>query len=122
MTLGDTFAQLLIALGLGLLVGLQKERAESPLAGVRTFALVTTAGAVAALLALPLGPWVVVAGLVCVTALLVTGNFVILESGRTDGGQTTEIAVVLMLDTVAPERAARLVIAAVLDTLSAGHL
>lgn len=30
-----------IALGLGLLVGLQRERVQSPLAGIRTFALIT---------------------------------------------------------------------------------
>ncbi len=44
--LSDVFLDLLIALGLGLLVGLQKERMDSPLAGLRTFALVSVLGAV----------------------------------------------------------------------------
>ena len=59
--LGSVFVDLGIALGLGLLVGLQKERAESPLAGLRTFALVTLAGAVAALVSAATTPWVIVA-------------------------------------------------------------
>jgi len=93
--LGTTFMDLLIALGLGLLVGLQKERAESPLAGLRTFALVATLGAVAALLGETAGPWIIVTGLLSITALMVTGNIVLLRSNKTDPGQTTEVAVVL---------------------------
>ena len=40
--LGD----LAVALGLGLLVGLQRERAAGTVAGIRTFALIALAGAV----------------------------------------------------------------------------
>jgi uncharacterized membrane protein (DUF4010 family) len=94
--LSDTFMKLGIALGLGLLVGLQKERAESPLAGLRTFALVTLAGAIAALLGAYTTPWIVVGGLVAVTALMVTGNAILLNAGTMDPGQTTEVAVVAM--------------------------
>lgn len=93
--LGTTFMDLAIAAGLGLLVGLQKERAESPLAGLRTFALVSLAGAVAALLAEPTTPWVVVGGLLAVAAMMVTGNLVLVHSGSDDPGQTTEVAVIL---------------------------
>jgi uncharacterized membrane protein (DUF4010 family) len=94
--LSTTFMDLAIALGLGLLVGLQKERAESPLAGLRTFALVTLAGAVAALVGAATTPWVVVGGLFAVTTLMVTGNVVLIKGPGTDAGQTTEAAVVLM--------------------------
>lgn len=94
--LSTTFMDLAIALGLGLLVGLQKERTESPLAGLRTFGLVTLMGAVAALIAVESGALVIVAGLIAVTALMVTGNIVLMRGGGTDGGQTTEAAVVLM--------------------------
>jgi uncharacterized membrane protein (DUF4010 family) len=87
---------LLIALGLGLLVGLQKERAESPLAGLKTFALVTVLGAVAAILAQETGSWTIVAGLLAVAALMVTGNMVQTKVGQATPGQTTEVAVVLM--------------------------
>jgi MgtC family. len=40
------FQNLAIALGLGLLVGLQRESVATPLGGLRTFALVTLLGAV----------------------------------------------------------------------------
>jgi hypothetical protein len=39
--LTTTIMDFLIAIGLGLLVGLQKERDASPLAGLKTFALAT---------------------------------------------------------------------------------
>lgn len=93
--LSTTFMDVAIALGLGLLVGLQKERAASPLAGLRTFTLVSLTGAVSALIAGSQGVWPIVAGLVAVTALMVIGNIVLLDSGHHDPGQTTEVAVVL---------------------------
>ncbi|MBT3327394.1 MAG: MgtC/SapB family protein [Gemmatimonadales bacterium] len=91
-----TFMDLLIALGLGLLVGLQKERAPSPLAGLGGFALVSLVGAVAALLAETAGPMVIAGDLLAITALMVTGNIVLLRSGKSDPGQTTEVGLVLM--------------------------
>lgn len=93
--LSDTFLDLAIALGLGLLVGLQKERAASPLAGLRTFALVALAGGVSAVIATQTTPWVVVAGLLAVTAFMITGNVVLLHEEESDPGQTTEVAVVV---------------------------
>lgn len=94
--LGTLFMDLAIALGLGLLVGLQKERAASPLAGLRTFALATLAGAVAALVGASSTPWVIVGGLLAITVLMVTGNLILIKGPGTDPGQTTEAAVVLM--------------------------
>ena len=93
--LGTTFMDLLIALGIGLLVGLQKERAKSPLAGLRTFALVALLGAVTALLASQLGPWLVIAGLLAIASMMVMGNAMMMRRGDIDPGQTTEVAVVL---------------------------
>jgi uncharacterized membrane protein (DUF4010 family) len=93
--LSTTLMDVLIALGLGLLVGLQKERAASPMAGLRTFALVSVLGAVAALVAAESGPWVIVAGVFAVTALMVIGNVVAMSAGEHDPGQTTEVAMVL---------------------------
>lgn len=87
---------LAIAAGLGLLVGLQKERADSPLAGLRTFALVCLAGAVAAVLGAVTTQWVVVGGLLAIAAMMFAGNMVIMHGqGGDDPGQTTEVAVVL---------------------------
>lgn len=93
--LSTTFMDVLIALGLGLLVGLQKERVASPLAGLKTFALVSLLGAVSALLGADTGPWVIVAGLLAVTALMVVGNVVSVHRGLHNPGQTTEVAMVL---------------------------
>ncbi|MGD2047050.1 MAG: MgtC/SapB family protein [Gemmatimonadota bacterium] len=94
--LGTTFMDVFIALGLGLLVGLQKERVESPMAGLRTFALISVMGAAAALVSQTAGSWVIVAGVVAVASLMVIGNVVLLSAGKHDPGQTTEAAVVLM--------------------------
>jgi uncharacterized membrane protein (DUF4010 family) len=89
----NTFLQLAVALGLGLLVGLQRERVESAIAGIRTFALITLFGAVMARLGLVFGGWVVVAGLVVSAAFVVAGNLLREEK---DPGTTTEFTAVLM--------------------------
>jgi len=91
----DSYIDLAIALGIGLLVGLQKERSDSPVAGLRTFALVSVFGAVSALISETAGPWVVVAGLLAVTTFTVMGNLMSMRGGSIDPGQTTEVAIVL---------------------------
>lgn len=93
--LSTTFMDLLTALGIGLLVGLQKERAASPLAGLKTFALVSVFGAVAALISRSAGPWILVSGLVAITVLLVMGNLMSVKKGDINPGLTTEVAMVL---------------------------
>lgn len=85
-----------IALGLGLLVGMQREHARSYLAGIRTFSLISVLGAMCGLLAQTFGGWVVAAGLVAVALLLVAGNLVSAAAGKESGGLTTEMAVLLM--------------------------
>ncbi|MEK6702980.1 MAG: MgtC/SapB family protein [Planctomycetota bacterium] len=77
MDVADIFASLIIALGLGLLVGLQRERTKSRLGGIRTFGLVTLLGALCALLTLQpvdLGGWVVGAGMLALAAVIVSEN------------------------------------------------
>jgi uncharacterized membrane protein (DUF4010 family) len=90
------FKQLGIALGLGLLVGLQREHVDSRLAGIRTFPLVTILGVVCAMLAQAFSGWVIAAGLIAVTGLIVLGNIAKFRAGSTDPGLTTEIAMILM--------------------------
>ncbi len=96
MELTILFRQLGIALGLGLLVGLQREHSDSALAGIRTFSLVTLFGALSALLAQSFGGWIVAAGFVAVAAIIVIGNVAKLRNGQADPGLTTEIAMLLM--------------------------
>ncbi len=88
--------QLGLALGLGLLVGLQRERASSPLAGFRTFPLVTMLGTLAAVLSGSFGGWVVGLGFVAVTGVVVIGNIVEMRVEKPDPGLTTEMAMLMM--------------------------
>ena len=87
---------LLLALGLGLLVGLQREWSKSEIAGIRTFPLITILGALAGILADRVGGWTVAAALLAVTAMLVIGNLAGLRAGSADPGLTTEAAVLVM--------------------------
>jgi uncharacterized membrane protein (DUF4010 family) len=96
MALEHTLGRLAIALGLGLLVGLQRERAESSIAGLRTFALVTVLGGLAGLLAQEFGGWVLGAALLAVAAMVVIGNVAKIRARFHDPGITTEVAVLLM--------------------------
>jgi hypothetical protein len=70
MEVTGPFLTLAIALGVGMLVGLQRERSPSSthIGGIRTFPLVTVLGAVSALLAPTFGPWLAVAGFLGVVA------------------------------------------------------
>ena len=90
------FLQLAVALGLGLLVGLQRERTDSAIAGIRTFALITLLGTVAALLGKVFGGWVVAVGFLASAVLVVSGNVVRMQSKEADPGQTTEFTALLM--------------------------
>jgi uncharacterized membrane protein (DUF4010 family) len=85
-----------MSLGLGLLVGLQREYAASPIAGIRTFALVTLLGTIMALLSAAYGGWLVAVGALCVSVLLYVANLAKLQKGDTDSGLTTEVSALLM--------------------------
>lgn len=87
---------LAIALGLGLLVGLQREWAEREIAGIRSFALLALLGCGAGLLSPVLTPWIVPAGLLAVAALVVVAGVTRMRAGATDSGITTEVATLLM--------------------------
>lgn len=92
----NPLVQLGIALLLGLLVGLQRQRAESSIGGIRTFPLIAAFGTLCGLLAVEHGGWIVAAGLVALAALLVVSNFMLAKSGDTDAGQTSEVAALLL--------------------------
>lgn len=91
-----SFQALGLSLGLGLLVGLQREYVDTPVAGVRTFPLITLLGTLTGMLAMSLGPWVVVAGIIGVVAANVVGNVFQMRSDDASPGITTEIAILLM--------------------------
>jgi uncharacterized membrane protein (DUF4010 family) len=91
-----TLQQLSVSLGLGMLLGLQRERTQRALGGIRTFPLISLFGTVCALIGEASGTWIVPVGLVSLAALVVTAN----ESRhrKTEGsvGMTTEIAALLL--------------------------
>lgn len=96
MELSSEFRQLGIALGLGLLVGLQRERTNARLAGFRTFPLITLFGAICALLAQTFGGWVVAAGMAGLIGLLIMGNLRAPHPAEADPGLTSEAAMLVM--------------------------
>lgn len=92
----NVFIQLGVSLLLGLLVGLQRERTDSAVAGIRTFPLIAVFGTLCAWLGERHGTWVIAAGLVALAALLVMANFARLKGGDFDPGITTEVAALLL--------------------------
>ena len=91
----DSLERLLVALLVGLLIGLDRERAEvrkgrKLFAGIRTFALIAMLGGGLSLLRFEFGPWPLVAGFAAVAAIALVSYRQSLQSG--DVGATTEIA------------------------------
>lgn len=95
--MSEIFVSLGVALGLGLLVGFQRERTEESVAGVRTFPLIAVAGALAAHIgSWAQTPWILPAGLLGLVALIVTGNLARWHRGEVAVGITTEAAALVM--------------------------
>lgn len=90
------FGQIGISLLLGLLIGLQRQRTESTIGGIRTFPLIAAFGTICGWLAEDYGGWVIAAGLIAIAALLVVSNFMMARGGNHDAGQTSEIAALLL--------------------------
>jgi uncharacterized membrane protein (DUF4010 family) len=92
----EVFVNLLVALGLGLLVGLQRERAAAALAGFRTFALTTLLGAVCSGWGGAASGALTVGGLLALAVLVAVANLVRARSPAYDPGLTTEVALLVM--------------------------
>lgn len=88
--------QLATAVALGLLVGLQRERAEKTVAGIRTFAIIGMLGVFAGVVGATVGDWVIAAGLLSLAALTVMANVLGARAGVRDPGMTTEVAILVM--------------------------
>jgi uncharacterized membrane protein (DUF4010 family) len=88
--------QLVIAVALGMLVGLQRERADKVVAGIRTFPIIGMFGVFCGVLSASVGGWVIAAGILAMAALTVMANVLRLESGEHDPGMTTEVAILVM--------------------------
>lgn len=94
----DDLVTLGIAFGLGLLVGLQRQKANDEMAGVRTFTLIGVLGVLSGFLTRDYGnPYILPVLGIAVTALLVIANYIKLQGlTQPDVGQTTEVAALLM--------------------------
>ena len=83
------------SLGIGLLVGMERERRPDSAAGLRTFALVSMLGCLFALLGEKTGgPWALVTGLLVISVAMIASNF----SSRQEeqyGGFTSEAAIIV---------------------------
>lgn len=85
---------LLTSLGIGLLMGLERERNPAARAGFRTFGLVGVFGAVCALITAQIGtPWVLAAGLLLVSAMMIAAY--LSHPDPEDPGTTSVIALML---------------------------
>lgn len=83
------------ALGIGLLIGVERERQRDAAAGLRTFALVALLGCLFGLLTDKTGsPWVLVVGLMVVTAAMIGANFTAPQEDL-HPGFTSEIAILV---------------------------
>lgn len=93
----EIFKILGTSLGLGLLVGLQREYDAHKMAGIRTFSLVTLLGSVIGLIAQHFQSDVIIAiGFITLGLLLAVVNFFKIKGTDADIGQTTEVAILLM--------------------------
>ncbi|MEY3162687.1 MAG: hypothetical protein RIT25_2681 [Planctomycetota bacterium] len=91
-----SFGALALALGLGLLVGLQRERAGSARAGSRTVPLIALLGAICAMLVPAVGGWIVAAGLLGVTAAIVGASLRDERPADQRTGLASEVSMLVM--------------------------
>ncbi|TWT76347.1 MgtC family protein [Planctomycetes bacterium CA13] len=92
----DAFLAIALSLGLGLLVGLQRQWKASEVAGIRTFPLITIFGTLCVLIGRTQGEWTTAVGMISIACLLMVANLLKLQSGKSDPGMTTEVAALMM--------------------------
>lgn len=78
-----------------MLLGLQRERTERSLAGIRTFPFIALFGTVCAQIGQKTSDWIIPAGLVSLAALVVMANLVKVKAKK-EPGMTSEIAILLV--------------------------
>jgi uncharacterized membrane protein (DUF4010 family) len=84
-----------ISLGIGLLIGLQRERTEGRFGGIRTFPLISLFGTFCGMLGEVHGAWPIAAGIVAIFGTLAIANWLSAQREESEHGQTTEIAALL---------------------------
>lgn len=91
----EPYSHFLVSIALGLLVGLQREWADTPLAGIRTFTLISLFGTSCALISEMYGTWITVAGILSVLVFAVMGYHETIKSER--GGKRSLVSGVTLL-------------------------
>ncbi len=93
----DLYTRIGIALGIGLLMGVQREKVDKAPGGIRTFALIALFGSFSALLADEFGQWLLPAAFLSLTGLIVMANWLETKKDPEYGaGITSEIAALLV--------------------------
>lgn len=92
----DFILYIAVALGLGLIVGLQRETSASEIAGIRTFPLIALFGVFAGHFAMVFHGVVLAGALLATMGLLWMGNYTRWQNGELDPGLTTEFAALVM--------------------------
>lgn len=85
--------QVLLALGLGLLVGFQRQWAAKKIAGIRTYPLITVLGTLSVAISEDFGGWIVAVSLLAVAAFVAIGS---LRDAGAGAGITTEVSALVM--------------------------
>lgn len=98
LTQEDFFIRLLLALGIGFVIGLERQRAAirdnaESFAGIRTFSFTALLGFLAGMLYFMLSPWIFLILLGSVAILTALSYYVVAQKG--DIGATTELSVLL---------------------------
>jgi uncharacterized membrane protein (DUF4010 family) len=92
----DTLPRYVVALAIGLLMGLERERNPAAKAGLRTFALTALLGVLAAHLATAIGaPWLIAVGLLLVGGMMIAAYLRSPQQPDGDPGTTTVAALML---------------------------
>ena len=86
----------IVALALGIFIGLEREYAKykkrgHAFAGIRTFPLISLSGALAAYFAELVTSWILVVSVLIMGALVVVAYFSLSRSDRTHVGATSEV-------------------------------
>ncbi|MCB0668187.1 MAG: MgtC/SapB family protein [Saprospiraceae bacterium] len=96
---GAFFIRLLVAVGIGFVVGLEREHAsiakkEEIFAGLRTFVLVSLLGFVTSLLSAYYSYWILIAGFLAISLTVTVSYWISARRGQLGG--TTEMAILLV--------------------------
>src|SRR5688572_12909679 len=93
----DLWLRLGLSLGMGLLIGMQREQ-QHHAAGVRTFAITALMGTLSGFVAREYGPAVLVAAVVSFAAMVAVSSYVRhVRAKQVDVGMTTDVALLLVL-------------------------